>query len=189
MLCARPRSDGTFSTTVKLREACKGNEVEIGIVTLQPLRLFGPDDHEQHFLTTTTTSTSTTLYCGLGTAVNGVCWYTTGRSRRQLRFNLHQHSCPSYDEATRTFAGSDGSLENCVAVAQALGVTPTSSQDSDCGKRGGLRSDPSIVVIRNSCAAPRRLTTSSASSTPAVRIVRIARDDVNAPGRVAARLA
>jgi len=52
MLCARPRSDGTFSTTVKLREACRPSEVELGIVTLQPLRLFGPT-------TTTSTSTST----------------------------------------------------------------------------------------------------------------------------------
>ena len=37
MVCARPRSDGTFSTTLKLREACKPNEVEIGIQQLPEL--------------------------------------------------------------------------------------------------------------------------------------------------------
>jgi hypothetical protein len=58
MLCARPRSDGTFSTSIKLREACKPSEVELGIVTLDPLRLHGPTTTSS---TTTSTSSTTTM--------------------------------------------------------------------------------------------------------------------------------
>jgi hypothetical protein len=29
VLCARPRTDGTFNTTVRIREACKANEVQL----------------------------------------------------------------------------------------------------------------------------------------------------------------
>jgi hypothetical protein len=61
MVCARPRSDGTFSTTLKLREACKPNEVEIGIVTLQPLRLFGPTSTSVTSTSTSSTTSTTTL--------------------------------------------------------------------------------------------------------------------------------
>jgi len=133
ILCARPRSDGTFSTTVKLREACKGNEVELGIVTLQPLRLYGP---------TTTSTTSTTLpSCGTGLPpVGGVCWYSAG-SPSETCNDVCAGVGRIYDDATRTFAGSDGTLANCRAlfpVGTIEGLTDVScSTGRGCGWESG----------------------------------------------------
>jgi hypothetical protein len=73
VLCARPRSDGTFNTSVKLREACKPSEVQLDPVSLG---LQGPKGDKGGpgepgpqgepgicaCTTTTTTTTTTTLY-------------------------------------------------------------------------------------------------------------------------------
>ena len=151
MVCARPRSDGTFSTTLKLREACKPNEVEIGIVTLQPLRLFGPT-------TTSSSTTSTTLpSCGpSGRAVGGFCWYAAGDeadSCNQICAGVGR----TYNEVTRTFAGSDGTLANCVAVAAAFGIGNPPQDVNGCTTGRGCSvflPDPDAIFIPTRCVTP-----------------------------------
>ena len=163
LLCARPRSDGTFSTTVKLREACKGNEVELGIVTLQPLRLFGP---------TTTSTTSTTLPpCAAGgRRVGGVCWYAAGDEAD----NCNQVCAGvglAYDEATRTFAGSDGTLANCVAVVTAFGAffeSPADVNGCTTGSGCSVVPNPDGPFVVQRCVTPA--TTAGAVGDYALRL-------------------
>jgi hypothetical protein len=151
MVCARPRSDGTFSTTLKLREACKPNEVEIGIVTLQPLRLFGPTT------TSSSTTTSTLPSCGpSGRAVGGFCWYAAGDEA-----NNCTQTCAAvgrtYHEATRTFAGSDGTLANCVAVALAFGIGNPPEDVTGCTTGNGcsvVLPDPDAIFTPTRCVTP-----------------------------------
>ena len=151
MLCARPRSDGTFSTTVKLREACKGNEVEIGIVTLQPLRLFGPTT------TSTSSTTSTTLPpCPSGgRRVGGVCWYLANNSTQNCN-DVCTGVGRTYDDATRTFAGSGGTLANCEAIFDTGGVITTFATDeTNCSTARGCGHVPQdgYIDVRR-CVSP-----------------------------------
>ena len=159
MVCARPRSDGTFSTTLKLREACKPNEVEIGIVTLDPLRLSGPPTTSTSVTSTSTTSssiTTTTLpSCGpSGRLVGGVCWYTAADEAD----NCIQ-TCAgvgrTYDEATRTFAGSDGTTANCTAVALAFTPIAPGASDANCstGRGCSIYIDPDGFSVQR-CVTP-----------------------------------
>lgn len=52
MLCARPKSDGSLSTGVKVREVCTGAEVRLGLASLVPLEVVN-----EVSVTTTTTTT------------------------------------------------------------------------------------------------------------------------------------
>jgi hypothetical protein len=150
MVCARPRSDGTFSTTLKLREACKPNEVEIGIVTLQPLRLYGPTT------TSSSTTTSTIPSCGpSGQAVGGFCWYFAASGAENCN-DVCAAVGRTYDEATRTFAGSDGTTSNCSLVARAIfPIAPAASSDPSCttGRGCGMYLDPDGTSVER-CIAP-----------------------------------
>ena len=132
MVCARPRSDGTFSTTLKLREACKPNEVEIGIVTLQPLRLFGPT-------TTSTSSTTSTTFppcVSGGKRVGGVCWYFADVQTENCN-DVCAGVGRTYDDATRTFAGSDGTLANCEAVFYTGVIQVIATDATNCSTARG----------------------------------------------------
>jgi hypothetical protein len=62
--------------------------------------------------------------CG-GTLVGGFCWYISGVSA-SCTTTCASHG--GYNEGTRTFAGSDGSLANCRAVADAIGAIAVNSQ-------------------------------------------------------------
>jgi hypothetical protein len=164
MLCARPRSDGTFSTTVKLREACKGNEVEIGIVSLQPLRLFGPTT------TSTSSTTSTTLpTCPSGgRRVGGVCWYLANTSAQNCN-DVCAGVGLTYDDATRTFAGSAGTLANCEAIFDTGGViTVFATDETSCSTARGCAHVPQdgYIDVRR-CVSPA--TTAGATGDTAHR--------------------
>ena len=164
MVCARPRSDGTFSTTLKLREACKPNEVEIGIVTLQPLRLFGPT-------TTSSSTTSTTIpSCGSsGRAVGGVCWYMAGDEADNCN-DVCAAVGRIYNEATRTFAGSDGTQANCAAVGTAfVGIAGTQDLSFCSTGRGcSMGFDPDSGYYNGRCMTPA--TTAAAVGDVAFRL-------------------
>jgi hypothetical protein len=45
VLCAKPRKDGTFNTTVRIREACKSTEVMLSPAGVG-LLLLTPNDYE-----------------------------------------------------------------------------------------------------------------------------------------------
>jgi hypothetical protein len=159
MLCARPRADGTFSTTVKLREACKPNEVELGFVTQEPLRLSGPPTTSSSVTSTSSTSssiTTTTLpSCGpSGHLVGGLCWYRAGNGGDNCN-DVCAGVGRVYNEATRTFAGSDGTLANCTSVGQAFFPIAGGAFDSSCSSGAGcwMFVDPDGVSIGR-CPAP-----------------------------------
>lgn len=163
MLCARPRSDGTFSTTVKLREACKGNEVEIGIVTLQPLRLFGPTT------TSSSSTTSTTLPpCpSNGSRVSGVCWYLATNSAQSCN-DVCASVGRTYDDATRTFAGSAGTLANCAAIFDTGGViTVFATDETNCSTARGCSHVPAdgYIDVRR-CVSPDTTAEATGGGTP-----------------------
>jgi hypothetical protein len=161
MLCARPRADGTFSATVKIREACRPNEVELGIITLDPLRLSGPPTTSTSVTSTSTTSssiTTTTLpSCGSsGRLVGGVCWYMAGDEADDCN-----QTCAgvgrTYNEATRTFAGSDGTLANCNDVARAFWpIGPGAVDLSGCttGRGCAMYFDPDSGFYPSRCVTP-----------------------------------
>ena len=77
VLCAKPRNDGTFNSGVKIREACKPNEVQLDPAAVG----FCCGQTTTTFTVTTTcptSSTTTTLpMCTVGAAFcpsNGVCF-------------------------------------------------------------------------------------------------------------------
>ena len=110
-------------------------------------------------------------FCSLGSCPSGGvsvgarCWYS----------NVSSVSCDAlcasvsltYDEATLTYAGSDGSFANCNAVLSALGAAATSAGDAaGCSAGLGCMYD-SNGPGRTRCTSPA--TTSSASAANTMR--------------------
>ena len=114
--------------------------------------------------TTTTSTTTTTTPCGA--VVGGFCWY-----KGAIGTNCDD-TCAAqgkvYDEATRTYAGSDGTNQNCTDVATAIG--PVSSNAINGQSDGGygcfdIDSNGSGFLVRIDSPA----TTSSATPTQQYR--------------------
>lgn len=64
----------------------------------------------------------------------GACWYPAPHTSCSA---ICSFAGLQYSEATRTFAGSDGTAGNCAAVIAALGgVEPVTVTDSDCVSLG-----------------------------------------------------
>jgi hypothetical protein len=92
-----------------------------------------------------------------GVVVGGHCWFygAAGQSCETLCGAL----ALSYDEATRTFAGSDGSAENCNAVLTALTVKGVPADDDGCGDyqgRGNGRGCATLNAIGRCPESPPR---------------------------------
>jgi hypothetical protein len=70
-----------------------------------------------------------------GVVVGGHCWFygAAGQSCNTVCGTLGL----SYDEATRTFAGSDGSVDNCNAVLTALVIKGVPADDDGCADYQG----------------------------------------------------
>ena len=92
--------------------------------------------------TTTTSSTTPTLPC-TGTTVGGFCWYE-GASGADCDMTCAGQG-KLYDEATRTYAGSDGTDQNCAAVATAFGA-PIFAGSAAFGFEVGCAHDPAITA-------------------------------------------
>lgn len=76
VLCGRPRGDLSFSATVKLRDVCKGNEVQLAIGSLAPLVLVS-----ETFTATTTTSIAQPSSTSTSTTPGSTTTSTTVLSR------------------------------------------------------------------------------------------------------------
>lgn len=69
--------------------------------------------------------------CSKGVEVSGSCWFLGDWGQSCTQVCSAQGG--SYDDATRTYAGSDGSDANCTSVLSALNVQPAQfSYDNDC---------------------------------------------------------
>ena len=99
------------------------------------------------------TPTATPTPCGSGGAsVGGFCWY----------FGAEGASCDTTcaavgatcDSATITFAGSEGTDENCQSVLTALGVTADFGGSSPCPSGVGCGFLPGTVALAGRCPAP-----------------------------------
>jgi hypothetical protein len=93
--------------------------------------------------------------CLAGAEVGGACWFLgeVGESCSQV--------CDAagfaYDQATRTFAGSDGTNANCVAVLDALNVIGGAVQDLPCDEDAsiGCTFEPDLMAAgRIRCTRP-----------------------------------
>jgi hypothetical protein len=123
MLCARLKADGTFSTGVKVREACKHREVRLSIFQLDPVVVF------QHASTTTSTTgpstTSTSGFpttttrpdfgpCGSAVCTNcGSCGLTGFSGRCAYRVSDNTVACADLANASVTTCDSDA---DCIAT-------------------------------------------------------------------------
>lgn len=85
--------------------------------------------------TTTTTTTTTTLPpCQATTA--GSCWFLGGTGTPESCDTVCANASRVYDSATASYAGSGGTLANCVAVATDLGVPVTFTSEPSFDGRG-----------------------------------------------------
>src|SRR5262249_18140411 len=95
--------------------------------------------------------------------VGGFCWFlgSIGQSCDEV--------CPNnervYDTATATYAGSGGSLANCAAVMNDLGVAGGGVDNGACTDAEGCYTSAGNIVR---CTAPA--TTSSASNVNHIRV-------------------
>jgi hypothetical protein len=115
---------------------------------------------------TTTSSTTSTLVCGFGGEdIAGSCWYL-GNDGETCDQACTNHGGQTYDPATKSYAGSDGTLAQCEEVATALGVLFNTSGDTNGAAGMGCAAAPSAdLLIRD--VNP---TTSNASVSGFVRI-------------------
>lgn len=67
-LCAHPKSDGSFSTAVKIRDVCKPKERRLGLESVTPLEVVDE---------ATITTTTTTIVAGSSTTISSVSSSTT----------------------------------------------------------------------------------------------------------------
>jgi hypothetical protein len=72
--------------------------------------------------------------CQAGVAVGGACWFL-GESGQSCTEVCEGVGFP-YDEATRTYAGSDGTNEHCGEVLDALGALASPPFAIDCSPDG-----------------------------------------------------
>ena len=115
--------------------------------------------------TTTSSTTSTTLVCAFaGEVVAGSCWYL-GNDGEYCDQVCANHGGTTYDPATKSYAGSDGTLAHCEEVATALGVAYTISGNTSGAGGLGCFVFSSTFLTRDTDA-----TTSTAFTSGVVRI-------------------
>ncbi len=93
--------------------------------------------------------------CVAGIEVGGACWFL-GELGQSCTAVCDAAGFP-YDEATRTYAGSDGTNANCVAVLDALSVIGSAVQDLVCDEDAsiGCTVEPDdMVASRIRCTRP-----------------------------------
>jgi hypothetical protein len=101
------------------------------------------------FITTSTSTTTTTLPCSSGTAVGGACWFLSAPGASCTATCTAEGL--TYDEATRTYAGSDGTDAGCGAVSAAVhGVAFDASTPVGTGSGCFVRFDLSGAVRNTS---------------------------------------
>jgi len=79
--------------------------------------------------TSSTTSTTSTTLC-TGVSVGGACWFVANGTSCDTEC---ADNGLTYDEATRTYAGSDGTDAGCAALATAFSLPYTGSNVTDVG--------------------------------------------------------
>jgi len=117
--------------------------------------------------------TSTCADCATfgGTLVGGSCWFLSSFSGGESCTTACANAALAYDDATRTYAGSDGGDAECEAVITALGFTFFGAEDCNtfvnppAAVGCTVFATPAPLGVR--CTAPP--TTAEASSGPAFR--------------------
>jgi hypothetical protein len=113
------------------------------------------------------TPTPTVTPCSAGLAFGGACWFTGG----QLGQSCDQVCAGeglTYDEATRTVAGSDGADADCLALLNLFGFPSQWIGGVECFEVGGGCSSMPIEFVSGRCISPP--TTADANQPSVARI-------------------